>query len=136
MDIKCSRAAPAESLTRPCYHPAFLMTVPSSLPDVHGAPGPAPTLDFRTFIWSLAHNAAVNFGDVADPSTGAPGHLNLPGARNMIDILALLEEKTRGNLTPQERQLLEDVLSGLRKRYVEAVQAGASGAAGSRIILP
>ncbi len=111
------------------------MTDPSSFPDDEGAAGHAPPLDFRTFIWSLAHNAAVNFGDVPDPNSGAPGPVNLPGARNMIDILALLEEKTRGNLTVQERQLLEEVLEGLRGRYVEAVQAGASSA-GSRIILP
>jgi hypothetical protein len=80
----------------------------------------------------------VHFGDVPDPVSGATSQANLPAAQQMIDILALLEEKTRGNLTAEERQLLEQVLFELRMRFVEI--QGASGAAASepksRIILP
>ena len=66
---------------------------------------------------SLAHTAAVHFGDVPDPVSGDEGQPNLPAAQQMIDILSLLDEKTRGNLTAEERQLLEQVLFELRMRY-------------------
>jgi len=52
--------------------------------------------------------------------SGQTTQSNLPAAQQMIDILALLEEKTRGNLTAEERQLLEQVLYELRLRFVEA----------------
>src|SRR5688572_8041679 len=58
-------------------------------------------INFAAFIVSLAHTAAVHFGDVPDPITGETSEPNLPAAQQMIEILALLEEKTRGNLTPE-----------------------------------
>jgi len=76
------------------------------------------------FVLSLAHTAAVHFGDVPDPVSGARD-ANLPAAQQMIDILALIEEKTRGNLTAEERQLLEQVLFELRMRFVEAAKGPA-----------
>ncbi len=96
-------------------------------------------ISFVGFVLSLAHTAAVHFGDVADPLSGAKAEANLGAAQQMIDILALMEEKTRGNLTAEERRLLEQVLFELRLRYVEAQNAPSetSGAAPeSRIILP
>ena len=87
-------------------------------------------LSFAAFVVSLAHTAAVHFGDVPDPVSGAAGTPNPGAAQQMIDILALLEQKTRGNLTAEERQLLEQVLFELRLRYLEA-QKGQS-----RIIQP
>jgi len=77
-------------------------------------------LSFAAFVLSLAHTAAVHFGDVADPVTGDKPDQNLAAAEQMIDILGLLEEKTRGNLTAEERQLLDQVLYELRLRFVEA----------------
>jgi hypothetical protein len=62
----------------------------------------------------------VHFGDVAVPGEEAPHPPDLPAAQQMIDILALLEEKTKGNLTAEERQVLEQVLYELRLRYVQA----------------
>jgi hypothetical protein len=99
--------------------------------------GPAPEnpeVTFVGFVLSLAHTAAFHFGDVADPMSGQKGELNLPAAQQLIDILSLLEEKTRGNLTAEERQLLEQLLAELRLRYEEA-SGGASGQS-SRIIMP
>lgn len=93
-------------------------------------------ISFIAFVLWLAHTAAVHFGDLPDPVGGAKGRANLPAAQQMIDILALLEDKTRGNLTAEERQLLEQILFELRLRYVEAQRGGASGPAESRIILP
>ena len=89
-----------------------------------------PAINFPAFVLSLAHTAAVHFGDIPDPATGQPGELNLPAAQQMIDILTLMEEKTRGNLTAEERQLLDQLLFELRMRYVEA------GKPQSRIITP
>jgi len=77
-------------------------------------------LSFTAFVVSLASSAAIHFGDLPDPNTGQLAEVNLDGAAQMIDILALLEEKTRGNLTMDERQVLEQVLYELRLRFVEA----------------
>jgi len=95
----------------------------------------AHAITFVGFIVSLTHTAAVHFGDVPDPATGQPAEPNLPAAQQIIDILALLEEKTRGNLTAEERQLLEQVLYELRLRYVEASKRDTPGEP-SRIIIP
>jgi hypothetical protein len=90
---------------------------------------------FLGFILSLAHTAAVHFGDVPDPVSGQTIPANLPAAQQMIDILALLEEKTRGNLTAEERQFLDQILYELRLRYVEASKQGPAPEP-SRIIIP
>ena len=79
-----------------------------------------PLLSFTSFVLSLASTAAIHFGDLPDPASGAPGEVNLVGAVQMIEILALLEQKTKGNLTAEERQILEQVLYELRLRFVEA----------------
>ena len=79
-----------------------------------------PALDFTSFVISLASTAAIHFGDMPDPVTGQKAQVNLAGAAQMIDILALLDQKTRGNLTAEERQVLEQVLYELRLRYIEA----------------
>lgn len=97
---------------------------------------PASGISFLAFVLSLAHTAAVHFGDLPDPVSGAR-EANLPAAQQMIDILALLEEKTRGNLTAEERQVLDQVLFELRLRYVDATRpAAAPGEPASRIIVP
>ena len=90
---------------------------------------------FLGFILSLAHTAAVHFGDVPDPVSGQTIPANLPAAQQMIDILSLLEEKTRGNLTADERQFLDQILYELRLRYVEASKQGPAPEP-SRIIIP
>ena len=79
-------------------------------------------LSFAAFVLSLASTAAIHFGDLPDPESGARSAVNLEGAQQMIEILALLEEKTRGNLMAEERQVLEQVLYELRLRYVDAAR--------------
>jgi hypothetical protein len=86
-------------------------------------------LSFTAFVISLASTAAIHFGDLPDPS-GEKSEPNLEAAAQMIEILSLLDQKTRGNLTAEERQVLEQVLFELRLRFVEA-----SGS-GKRIIEP
>jgi hypothetical protein len=83
-------------------------------------------LSFTQFVVSLASSAAIHFGDLPDPNTGKKGAVNLEGAAQMIAILVLLEQKTQGNLTAEERTLLERLLYELRMRFVQASGAGAS----------
>ena len=91
---------------------------------------PEPALSFTAFVVSLASTAAIHFGDIPDPASGERTEPNLEGAAQMIEILSLLEAKTKGNLTLEERQLLEQVLYELRLRYVQA------SAGGTRIVEP
>ena len=81
---------------------------------------PQPQLTFIAFVLSLASTAAIHFGDLADPISGEHSEPNLEGATQMIEILSLLELKTRGNLTAEERDILGQVLYELRLRLVEA----------------
>ncbi len=78
---------------------------------------PMPEANFTTFILSLSSSALVHLGETPDPVSG---HLdprpNL--AKHTIDILAMLEQKTKGNLTAQEQKLMCDLLCQLRMRYV------------------
>jgi hypothetical protein len=82
------------------------------------------SLSFTAFVLSLASTAAIHFGDLPDPASGQRGELNLVGAAQMIEILSLLDQKTRGNLTAEEREVLAQVLYELRMRFVEATGGG------------
>ena len=93
-----------------------------------------PGITFPAFVFSLAHTAAVHLGDVDDPVTGARSVPNLPAAKQMIDILVLLEGKTRGNLSTEERQLLEQIIAELVMRHDE-ISRSSSGES-PRIIIP
>ena len=97
-------------------------------------PQDASEVTFIGFVLSLAHTAAFHFGDVPDPVSGQAGQINIVAARQIIDILTLLEQKTRGNLTAEERQLLEQLLYELQLRYVEATKTAPQEP--SRIIIP
>ena len=99
-----------------------------------GGPHDPTAVTFVGFVLSLAHTAAYHFGDVPDPVTGESSTANLAAAQQIIDILSLLEEKTRGNLTAEERQLMEQLLYELRLRYVESSKGAAREP--PRIIIP
>ena len=73
---------------------------------------------FASFIFSLGRSAFVHLGEEPDPVTGEM-KVSLPLAKETIDIISLLEEKTRGNLTQDEEQLIKNILYALRIRYVE-----------------
>lgn len=81
-----------------------------------------PAIDFITFVLSLNQNALVHLGDAPDPISGQRA-VELPLARQTIDLLALLQEKTRRNLSGEEERVLEQVLYDLRLRYVEVAKA-------------
>jgi hypothetical protein len=77
-----------------------------------------PAIDFSTFVLSLSHSALVHLGDAPPPDGNAPER-NLPLARQTIDLLGILQEKTRNNLSGEEERLLDQALYDLRLRFVE-----------------
>ena len=81
---------------------------------------PHETVTFNTFVLLLVTTAAVHFGDIAPPGSDTRLEPNLPGAAQMIEILGMLQQKTKGNLAPEEQQFLEQALFELRMRFVEA----------------
>jgi len=88
-------------------------------PEKPGVQGQAslPDLNFSTFVFSLGTSAMVHFGDFPDPVT-KKAERNLEAAKQTIDILGILKDKTKGNLSDEEDRLLESLLYELRMRYV------------------
>lgn len=83
-------------------------------------------VSFSEFLLSIATNALIHLGgDMEDGRL--PGRVNLPLAAQHIDIIAMLAQKTRGNLDPDEQALLESLLYDLRMKYVAVAQAQACG---------
>jgi hypothetical protein len=109
---------PPEPSSSPAQPPA-----PAPAPGAEAAPagGTAhlPAVDFHTFVLSLGSSALLHLGELEHPDVGAP-QKDLPLAKHTIDILVMLEEKTRGNLSPPEEKLITSLLYDLRLRYVEA----------------
>ena len=83
-----------------------------------------PPADFAAIVLSFASTALFHLGLVADPETGKPGEKSLPLAQHSIDLLELLQGKTRGNLNSDETELLANLLTELRVRYVESSKSG------------
>jgi len=115
-------APPARPQAAPRPSPA-----PPSPPPSPGEPmvvpqGPARA-DFASFCVMLYSEALVHLGQVPDPTTGQP-HRDLEQAQFTIDLLAMLQEKTRGNRTPEESAVLEEILSTLRMAYVRLSHPG------------
>jgi hypothetical protein len=81
-------------------------------------------LDFSTFLLSLGTSALVQLGEAPDPTTGLSHPADLAGARQTIDLLGLLEDKTRGNLSESEDNLLRNLLRDLRVHYVAKSESG------------
>jgi Domain of unknown function (DUF1844) len=79
--------------------------------------GTPPGLDFVAILFTYVHTALIYLGEVKDPE-GKESE-NLEGARQMIDILEVMQQKTKGNLTKQEEQYLESALYDLRMRYMK-----------------
>ena len=77
-----------------------------------------PKINFATFIFSLNHSVMVHLGVMDDPTTGKKAR-NIPIAKQTIDILGMLEEKTQGNLTEDEEKMLKSILYDLRMIYIK-----------------
>jgi uncharacterized protein DUF1844 len=80
--------------------------------------GVAPEITFGTFVVGLSTQALVHLGEIPDPLSGQPS-ADLAAAQQLIDIIAILKEKTQGNLDRDEDALLETILFELRMKYVE-----------------
>jgi uncharacterized protein DUF1844 len=77
-----------------------------------------PQVDFSTFVLSLSHSALMHLGEAPNPETGRVER-NLPLARQTIDLIGMLDEKTKGNLSGEEERLIGQILFDLRLRFVE-----------------
>jgi hypothetical protein len=86
---------------------------------------PLPPADFATLVLSLGSSAAMYLGEGAE---GGKPERNLPMAKHAIDLLTVLEDKTKGNLSSDEEHILESLLFDLRLRYVEALKGSPAGA--------
>ena len=78
-----------------------------------------PEIDFGMFVMSLASSVLVHLGEIEHPES-RERQANLPLAKQTLDILGMLRDKTRGNLTQEEAQLLDNLLYDLRMKYVDA----------------
>ncbi len=118
--------------------PAKIAPAPASSaakPEARGAaPAAEPAVEtpkrlpaFENLVRSLGQNAAMLLGGYADPRTGQP-MLDLEGAREMIDMLDALREKTLGKLAPEEDTLLLDILGNLKLAFMEMTKAAAAAA--------
>jgi hypothetical protein len=80
-----------------------------------------PEINFSTFVISFSTQALMHLGEIPNPLSGKV-EKDVSVAKQMIDIVAMLREKTKGNLDQGENKLVEDVLFDLRMRYIEAVK--------------
>jgi hypothetical protein len=83
-----------------------------------------PPLDFTTFVLSMSTSALVSMGQ----TPGSEGQVDLQLARQTIDLIALLQDKTKGNLTGEEERLLDQVLLDLRIKFVQVASRAPQGA--------
>jgi hypothetical protein len=80
---------------------------------------PLPEVNFNSLIISLSSSALLNLGEIADPHTGEKKK-DIALAKQSIDIISMLREKTRGNLTDEEQKFIDNILTDMRWRYVKA----------------
>ena len=105
-----AEAAPAVSAPSIQSMSATSSTEPSQTP-------PAPPVTFSSFVISLGSSSLMLMGEQLDPQQ-TPIPVNLSQAKEIIDLLSVLEDKTKGNLTPDEQMVLRDMLYALRMKYV------------------
>lgn len=113
-DATAGAAAPPKPAEKP-REPDPQPQAPPPEPDRGSVPRGG--IDFSTFIISLATSAMAYLGEVPDPATGQRMQ-SLEGAQQMIEILSILQDKTKGNLEAEEAQLLEEILYELRMKYL------------------
>jgi len=78
-----------------------------------------PEINFINFLFSISTSALIQLGEIEDPISQQTAK-NLPLAKQTIDLIGMLKEKTKGNLSPDEGKLIENILFDLRMRYVKA----------------
>ena len=114
-------APPISEATRP--EPSLPRSQDDQLPEADSElPGADDPSSFASFMMSIASNAASSLGMMEHPVTGKRD-VDLELGKHWIDILGMLQKKTRGNLLPQEQQILEGLLADLRMQYVSLTNA-------------
>ena len=101
--------------------PAPPAAAPGAPPAAEGAAPPAGDQRFEALVSSLAMEAFIHLGDAPHPATNRP-EVNLQQAKYLIDLLGMLESKTKGNLSAEETKQLSEYLYQLRMRFVEKTQ--------------
>lgn len=123
-----SAAAPeaAEPAREEPVQAAAAASTPAGTPDfdaeAEAEPGAFGEMSFSTFVMGLTTQALMHLGEIPDPVHNDVHH-DLPAAKQMIDLLGILRDKTKGNLDPTEEQLLGEMLYDLRMRYVEVARS-------------
>ena len=79
---------------------------------------PLPQVNFNSLIFSLSSSALLHLGEIPDPNTGETKQ-DLALAKHTIDTIAMLKEKTKGNLTEEEQKFVDSILTDLRWQYVK-----------------
>lgn len=103
--------------------PEQVAAPPSNAPRTEdGGAEPLAEVTFSTFVMGLTTQALMHLGEIADPVNEQVGR-DLPAAKQMIDLLGILRDKTKGNLDAAEEQLLGNMLYDLRMRYVEVARS-------------
>jgi uncharacterized protein DUF1844 len=102
--------------------PASAATASATEDDDAELPGADDPAGFASFLMSIASNAAASLGMMEHPATGKR-EVDLELGKHWIDVLGMLQQKTRGNLLPQEQQILEGLLADLRMQFVSLVNA-------------
>jgi hypothetical protein len=119
-------SAPEPEARREEPAPAPSMAAPEPPPHVHDdvdvEDGGFGEMSFSTFVMGLTTQALMHLGEIPDP-VHQNVHHDLPAAKQMIDLLGILREKTKGNLDAAEEQLLGEMLYDLRMRYVEVARS-------------
>jgi hypothetical protein len=126
VESAAAQAMASEPAPAPTNRPQGAAPLPREEPAAephahHGDPLDDPT-SFLSLVMSLASNAAANLGMMPHPVTGETG-VDLQTAKHWIDVLGMLERKTKGNLDRQEAQTLETLLADLRMQYVSFTNA-------------
>ena len=123
VETSVSAAPTAQTLENAAVAEDIHTTPPTEeLGDDEDFPGAEDPASFVNFLSTLATNAAAALGAMPHPATGQRS-LDLDTGKYWLDVLAMLSEKTKGNLHPQESRLLESLLGDLRMQYVQLVRA-------------
>ena len=94
---------------------------PEEPEETEAARTPLPEVNFNSLIFSLSSSSLLNLGEIADPHSGEK-RKDLVLAKHTIDTIAMLKERTAGNLDEEEAKFIENVLTDLRWRYVKAAE--------------
>ena len=111
-----------EAKREAALHPPAFAEAAKTTPPAPPVDAPKPSAPFENLVRMLGSNAAMVLGAYADPNTGQP-MLDPDAARELIDMLDALQEKTKGNLAPEENTLLVDLLGKLKMTFLEINQA-------------